>query len=62
MVRVTGIRETALYAVAEPDLDLALKIVQAKVVSDGEHLEDLGRVTGELIAALKLRPGELKKV
>jgi hypothetical protein len=62
MVRVTGVAETVLYAVAEPDAFLAMEIVRTKVIQEGEHMEDMGRVTEGLIAALQLRPGEFKRV
>ena len=62
MVRVTGLAATVQYVVAEPDAHLAMEIIRAKVVQDGEHVEDMGRVTEELITALGLRPGEFKRV
>jgi hypothetical protein len=63
MVRVSGReRGGVVYAVAESDAFLAVEIVRLKVGEQGEHVEDLGRVTDELIAALQLAAGEFKQV
>ena len=46
MIRVGGIRgsDAVMYAVAEPDAYLDMKIIRAKVAKEGDHLEDLGRI------------------
>jgi hypothetical protein len=62
IVWVMGLAATVQYVVAEPDAHLAMEIIRAKVTDDGEHVEDMGRVTEDLIAALNLRSGEFKRV
>jgi hypothetical protein len=62
LIRVSGTADAVMYAVAEPDAHVASEIIRSKVCKQGEFVEDLGRVTGELLAALQLKAGEYKQV
>jgi hypothetical protein len=63
MVRV-GSRSDAdamTYVVAEADSAQALRIVKTKLEQFDGEIEDLGRVPGDLVRALRLNPGEMIK-
>ena len=60
MVRVDG-RSGVTYVVAEADSAQALRIVKTKLECFDTEIEDLGRVTGELLRALHLNPGDMIK-
>jgi hypothetical protein len=46
------------YLVAVPDTARAMDLVTSKVAAPGDDIEDLGRVSDALIAAMSLAPGE----
>jgi hypothetical protein len=47
------------YVVAEPDKARAANLIMSKIANPGEDIEDLGRVSGPLLVALALAPGEI---
>lgn len=62
LVRVGSHRGDAnaiIYVVAEADSAQALRIVKAKLERFDGEIEDLGRVSGDLLKALALNPGEM---
>ena len=61
MIRVGGKEGAALYAVAEPSADVAVKIIQSRVATKGEYVEE-GRVEDQLLSLLHLASGEFKRV
>ena len=63
MVRVGGRSEASavVYVVAEADSVQALRIVKTKLERFDGEIEDLGRVSGDLVRALGLNPGQLIK-
>jgi len=64
MVRL-GSRQTDagadIYVVAEADSVQAIRIVRTKLGRFDGEVEDLGRVSGDLIKALNLNPGDVIK-
>ncbi len=63
MIRLRGGEgDAALYAVAVPGAEHAIGIIKANVTTEGQYLEDLGRVSDEVILSLHLAYGEFKKV
>lgn len=64
MVRIgshRGDANAAIYVVAEADAAQALRIVKAKLEQFDGEIEDLGRVSSDLLRALGLNPGEMVK-
>jgi hypothetical protein len=65
LIRVTNSGTTppsVAYIVAEPDKAKALAIILSNVAIPGSNVQDLGRVSEPLIAALKLAAGEFSPV
>jgi hypothetical protein len=63
LIRIGGRSgDATVFAVAEPDGALAVEIIRKEVTIETEYVEDLGRVSDDLIKALDLKPGEFKKV
>jgi hypothetical protein len=63
MVRV-GRRSDAdavIYVVAEADSAQALRIVKTKLERFDGEIEDLGRVSSDLVRTLQLNPGDIIK-
>jgi hypothetical protein len=50
------------FIVAEPDKAKALAIILESVAKPGDDVQDIGRVSEPLIAALALAPGEFSPV
>ena len=50
--------EPLIYVVAESDPQKALVLLQVALSRPLNELEDLGRVNDDLIATLKLKPGQ----
>jgi hypothetical protein len=50
-----------IYVVAEADSAQALRIVRTKLAQFDGEVEDLGRVSSDLIKALNLSPGDVIK-
>jgi hypothetical protein len=64
LVRVGGHRSdpaAVVYVVAEADAAQAMRIVKAKLERFDGEFEDLGRVSGDLLKALGLNPGDMVK-
>jgi hypothetical protein len=63
LIRVRSVAdpEGILYVVAEHDPEKAIGILKDDMGRRGYEMEDLGRVTGRLLDALKLKPGEFTK-
>ena len=67
MVKVTlpksegGDDVAVLYVVGEEDPDAAVKLI-GKTVAIGSNMEIVGRVSHQLLDALKLGPGEVTRV
>ena len=61
LVRVSRYRgdpHGTAYLVAVPDRAAALKLVAEKAANPGDEIEDLGRVSANLILVMTLAPGE----
>jgi hypothetical protein len=61
LVRVSRYRgdpHGTAYLVAVPDREAALKLVAEKAANPGDEIEDLGRVSANLILVMALAPGE----
>jgi hypothetical protein len=50
-----------VYVVAEADPAKALHIIRHNVAGPHVEIEDLGRVSGSLLSALALKPGEFTR-
>jgi hypothetical protein len=46
------------YIVAVADSALAVDLIRANIAGPHDHVEELGRVSDELLCALRLGPGE----
>lgn len=57
-----GERGPILFIVAVPKASQAVEIIRSKAADPGDNVEDLGRVTGFLVQAFKLAPGEFIRV
>lgn len=60
LIRVSkfpGDQEAKAYLVAVADKQEALELITAKASSTGDQIEDLGRVSDTLLAAMALAPG-----
>jgi hypothetical protein len=57
-----GGRSPTLYIVAVSKADQAVEIIKSKAADGGDAVEDLGRVTGSLVQAFNLAPGEFIRV
>jgi hypothetical protein len=53
--------EAVIYVVAEPDAAEAIKVLKAAGLGHEADLEDVGRVTENLLNALALKPGEFAR-
>jgi hypothetical protein len=64
LIRVTtqrGDPDATVYVVAEPDPAKAMDIIKFGIAGPNTDLEDLGRVTDELLKALALEPGRFSR-
>jgi hypothetical protein len=64
LVRVSGHRgdpAAVIYVVAEAEAAQAIRIVKTKLEQFDGEIEDLGRVSGDLLKALGLNAGEMVK-
>ena len=64
LVRVGSNRSEAsavIYVVAEADAAQAIRIVKTKLAQFDGEIEDLVRVSGDLLKALGLGPGEMRQ-
>jgi hypothetical protein len=50
------------YIVAVADADQAVQIIRSKIADLTDDVEDLGRVSGALVQALKLASGEFTRI
>jgi hypothetical protein len=57
-----GNRSPILYIVAVSKADQAVEIIRSKAANLDDDVEDLGRVTGFLVQAFNLAPGEFIRV
>jgi hypothetical protein len=60
LIRVSkfpGDQEAKAYLVAVADKQEAVDLITAKAANTGDHIEDLGRVSDTLLAAMALAPG-----
>ena len=57
-----GERSALLYIVAVAKADQAVDIIKSKTANPGDKIEDLGHVTGFLVQAFKLSPGEFVRI
>jgi hypothetical protein len=53
--------EAVLYIVATGDPDEAMRLVR-KEIGIGSKIEDVGRVSQQLLVALWIEPGEVKRI
>jgi hypothetical protein len=53
--------DTVIYVVAEADSAQALRIVKTKLERFDAEVEDLGRVSSDLVRTLQLNPGDIIK-
>ena len=49
------------YVVAEAETARAINIIRTKVANPEDVIEDLGRVSGALLVAMKLQPGDFAR-
>lgn len=56
-----GDTNAVIYVVAEADATQALRIVKTKLERFDGEIEDLGRVSDDLLKALGLNPGQMVK-
>jgi hypothetical protein len=63
LIKVGDRREGAaeLYVVAEPDSVLAQELIRNHIADPTRSIEDLGKVTPTLLAALNLSPGKFSR-
>jgi hypothetical protein len=64
LIRVRAHRrdpESAIYAVAESEVDKAIDILKIVLARPNDEYEDLGRVTDTLLNALGLQPGQFAR-
>jgi hypothetical protein len=52
-----GTRKAVAYIVALSDATQAIELIRSKVGAPDDTVEDMGRVSEELLKALRLRPG-----
>ena len=57
-----GNRSPILYIVAVSKADQAVEIIRSRAANLDDDVEDLGRVTGFLVQAFNLAPGEFIRV
>jgi hypothetical protein len=57
-----GERSATLYIVAVAKADQATEIIRNKAANHGDEVEDLGHVTGFLVQAFHLAPGEFVRI
>ena len=50
--------DSVAYIVAVPEATKAIEVITAHVAGDGDAVEDLGRVSEELLRAIGLHPGK----
>ena len=65
LVRVSKYRgdpKAAAYVVAVSDKDGASDLIREKVGQPGDHIEDLGHVSEQLLTALSLAPGTFARI
>jgi hypothetical protein len=60
--RYRGDPEARAYLVAVPDRATAIDLITANAAEPGYEIEDLGRVSEDLIAAMTLPPGKFVSV
>jgi hypothetical protein len=53
--------DAVIYVVAEADSAQALRIVKTKLERFDAEVEDLGRVSSDLVRTLQLNPGDIIK-
>jgi hypothetical protein len=61
LIRVSKYRgdpQTVSYLVAMPDKARAIELITSQAASASDDIEDLGRVSEALIAAMRLPPGQ----
>jgi hypothetical protein len=64
LIRVRAHRrdpDSAIYAVAEPEVDKAIEILKIALARPNDEYEDLGRVADALLTALRLEPGQFAR-
>ena len=64
LIRVRAHRrdpESAIYAVAEPEVEKVVDILKIALARPNDEYEDLGRVTDTLLNALGLQPGQFAR-
>jgi hypothetical protein len=64
LIRVRAHRrnpESAIYAVAEPEVDKAIEILKIALARPNDEYEDFGRVADALLTALRLEPGQFAR-
>jgi hypothetical protein len=52
---------TVAYIVALPDSAQAIELIRAKIAAPDDTVEDLGRVSDQLLIAMKLQPGDFTR-
>jgi hypothetical protein len=65
LVRVRGYRgdpQTISYIVAVPEAERAIELLRSAIGKDGDEITDLGRISTELLKALDLQAGDIKRV
>jgi hypothetical protein len=65
LIRVSKYRgdpQAVTYLVAMPDKARATELIAQKATNPGDEIEDLGKVSEALIAAMSLAPGEFMPI
>ena len=60
-LRKPGEAHGIAYIVAVTDAIEAMELVRVKVAGTGDEIEDVGRVSDELLKALHLMPGDITR-
>jgi hypothetical protein len=60
-LRKPGEAHGIAYIVAVTDAVEAMELVRVKVAGTSDEIEDRGRVSGELLKALQLSPGDITR-
>jgi hypothetical protein len=58
----SGDPHSTIYVVAVADADQAVTMIRNKAANPSDVLQDLGRISGHLVQALNLLPGEFIRV
>jgi hypothetical protein len=61
VVKYRGDPKSIAYIVAHPDAPSAIELIKTKASAPGDEVQDLGRVSDELLNSLNLTPGNFAR-